>query len=86
MACAEARRLALAGALLGLALGAVAQPRWTVAQVRQAFLQADADGDRVLTRGEAQWLAILPRSFEELDANKDGVLSAQEYENGVAAS
>jgi len=54
--------------------------RWTVAQIREAFQLADANGDGQLTRAEAQRLAILPRSFEETDLNKDGVLTLGEYQ------
>jgi hypothetical protein len=35
----------------------------------------------VLSRAEAQQLTIMPRSFEEMDVNKDGVVSRAEYEN-----
>jgi len=54
--------------------------RWTAAQIREAFQLADANGDGQLTRAEAQRLAILPRSFEETDLNKDGVLTLGEYQ------
>ena len=62
----------------------VAQPlppnRWTVAQVREAFQLADTNGDGQLTRAEAQRLPIMPRSFEDADLNKDGVLTLDEYQ------
>lgn len=54
--------------------------RWTAAQIRESFDLADADGNGQLTRAEAQNLAIMPRSFEEADLNKDGVLVRSEYE------
>jgi hypothetical protein len=53
--------------------------RWTPAQIREAFQLADANSDGQLTRGEAQRLAIMPRSFEDTDLNKDGVLTLNEY-------
>jgi hypothetical protein len=58
--------------------------RWTPQQIRQAFDAADADSNGVLTRAEGQQLAILPRSFEDMDENKDGVVSRSEYENAFA--
>jgi hypothetical protein len=54
--------------------------RWTVAQIREAFQRADANGDGQLTRAEAQHLPILPRTFEDADLNKDGVLTLDEYQ------
>jgi hypothetical protein len=54
--------------------------RWTVAQIREAFQLADANSDGQLTRAEAQRLAIMPRSFEDTDLNKDGVLTLDEYQ------
>jgi hypothetical protein len=58
--------------------------RWTPAQIREAFQLADANADGQLTRGEAQRLAIMPRSFEDTDANKDGVLTLGEYQASFA--
>jgi hypothetical protein len=54
--------------------------RWTAAQIREAFQLADGNGDGQLTRAEAQRLAIMPRSFEDADLNKDGVLTLDEYQ------
>lgn len=54
--------------------------RWTLAQAREAFDAADSDRDGVLTRGEAQRLIIMPRSFEDMDVNKDGTVSRAEFE------
>jgi hypothetical protein len=34
----------------------------------------------VLTRAEALQLTIVPRSFEDMDENKDGVVSRAEYQ------
>ena len=58
--------------------------RWTAEQISQAFGLADGDSDGQLSRAEAQRLSILPRSFEDLDRNKDGELSRSEYEAGFA--
>lgn len=58
--------------------------RWTPAQVREAFQLADGNGDGQLTRAEAQRLPIMPRSFEETDTNKDGLLSLSEYQASFA--
>lgn len=58
--------------------------RWTLPQLRQSFDLADTDSDGRLSRAEAQRLAIMPRSFEELDRNKDGLLERGEYESSIA--
>src|SRR4051812_18333555 len=55
--------------------------RWTPQQIRQAFDAADANSNGELTRAESQQLSILPRSFEDMDENKDGTVSRGEYEN-----
>jgi hypothetical protein len=47
--------------------------RWTPAQIREAFDTADSDSNGELSRSETQRMAILPRSFEDIDENKDGV-------------
>lgn len=56
--------------------------RWTPAQIQQAFDMADADSDGGLTRAEAQRVAVMPHSFEDMDQNKDGLLSRQEFQAG----
>jgi hypothetical protein len=58
--------------------------RWTAAQVREAFQLADANADGRLTRAEAQRLPMMPRSFEDTDLNKDGVLTLDEYQASFA--
>lgn len=59
--------------------------RWTLAQLREFFDLADIDSDGRLSRAEAQRLAIVPRTFEDMDQNKDGVLDRREYEGSATA-
>ena len=63
----------------GAAVAPAPASRWTPQQLQQAFAAADADSDGRLSRAEAQRLVLLPRSFEDMDANKDGVLTPDEY-------
>lgn len=72
------------GASATVAPQPVPAAKWTAEQIRQAFDLADSDGDGQLSRAEAQRLSILPHSFEDLDQNKDGVLSRSEYQAGFA--
>jgi hypothetical protein len=53
--------------------------RWTAAQIQQAFELADTDADGRLSRAEAQRLPLMPRSFEDTDTNRDGVVVLAEY-------
>jgi hypothetical protein len=55
--------------------------QWTALQIRQSFDLADSDSNGQLTRAEAQQLTIMPRTFEEMDQNKDGVVARGEYES-----
>ena len=88
MGCGAASALAQGGAApspppAAIAPQAAAPPaaRWTAEQIRQAFDNADTDSNGELSRAEAQRLALLPRSFEDMDQNKDGVLVRAEYES-----
>jgi hypothetical protein len=87
MTAAQAQSSSAAGTASSTAQPAIPAPvtqplpanRWTPAQIREAFQLADANSDGQLTRAEAQRLPILPRSFEDTDLNKDGVLTLDEY-------
>jgi hypothetical protein len=59
---------------------AIPASNWTPTQIRQSFDLADADSNGQLTRSEAQHLQIMPRSFEDVDQNKDGLITREEYE------
>jgi hypothetical protein len=63
---------------------AIPASNWTPAQIRQSFDLADADSNGQLTRSEAQRLQIMPRSFEDMDQNKDGFITREEYEGSVS--
>jgi hypothetical protein len=58
--------------------------RWTAEQVREAFELADGDGNGELTRAEVQRVAVMPRPFEDMDQNKDGLVARAEYEAAFA--
>lgn len=45
----------------------------------QEFHRADADRDRMLSRGEAERVPGLADRFDEVDANKDGFISPEEF-------
>jgi hypothetical protein len=53
----------------------------TALQLAQSFLAADSNQDGDLTRAEAQRLTIMPASFDEMDRNRDGVVSRSEYDD-----
>jgi hypothetical protein len=59
---------------------AIPANKWTPAQIRQSFDLADSDSNGQLTRSEAQRLQIMPRPFEDMDQNKDGLITREEYE------
>jgi hypothetical protein len=56
---------------------------YTALQLSQSFLQADANRDGDLTRAEAQRLTIAPLGFDDMDRNKDGLVSRSEYDDST---
>lgn len=84
-------RHVLAVTLTTLALSAQAQgtaaPAETMPETNAtaaAFTRADANGDGKLTRQEAARMPAIAAKFDELDMDKDGVLSTAEFEAGAA--
>lgn len=55
----------------------------TDVDIARSFLGADANRDGELTPVEAMRLTLMPRSFEDMDLDRDGILSRSEYEDGV---
>ncbi|WP_242112184.1 EF-hand domain-containing protein [Luteimonas aquatica] len=74
------RKTLLAAALLALASGAAAAaPSDDAATSRQARMaQLDKNGDGQIDRAEAAAVPRLAEHFDQIDADKDGKLSAQE--------
>lgn len=71
--------LAFAACVVASVCAAQTPAQWTAEQVREAFQAADVNRDGQLSRAEAQRLPIMPKSFEDTDQNKDGVLTLDEY-------
>ena len=55
----------------------------TALQIAQSFLAADLNRDGELTRAEAQRLTIAPFPFEEMDRDRNGILTRSEYEDAL---
>lgn len=66
------------------AAAAPAEPKYTVAQIAQAFSFIDGNKDSKISRDEAAGFRGVARHFDEADSNKDGVLSRQEFENALS--
>jgi len=54
---------------------------YSAVEIAKSFIEADTDRDGTLTPAEAQHLAIMPKSFEGMDTNHDGLVSRWEYED-----
>lgn len=63
-----------------------AEPKYTVAQIAQAFGFIDGNQDGRLSREEAAGFRGVARHFDKADRNKDGVLSRKEFENAIGGA
>jgi hypothetical protein len=54
---------------------------YSAVQIAQSFLGADTNRDGELSRAEAQRLTIAPMPFEEMDRNRDNILTRFEYDD-----
>ncbi len=61
-----------------------AEPKYTVAQIAQAFGLIDTNKDGKLSHAEAAGFRGVARHFDEADTNKDGSLSRAEFENALS--
>jgi len=61
-----------------------AEPKYTLAQIAQAFGLIDANKDGKLSRGEAAGFRGVARHFDEADTNRDGALSRAEFESALS--
>ncbi|MBA4327348.1 MAG: hypothetical protein C0428_03915 [Polaromonas sp.] len=66
------------------ATAAPAEPKYTVAQIAQAFGFIDGNKDGKLSREEAAGFRGVARHFDAADSNKDGLLSRREFESALA--
>jgi len=59
------------------------KPQWSAAQIAGAFKYLDANGDKVISREEATVSRGVTRHFDQADTDRDGSLSATEFENAM---
>ncbi|MBA3595117.1 MAG: EF-hand domain-containing protein [Pseudomonadota bacterium] len=63
---------------------APAKPKYTVAQIAQAFAFIDSNKNGKLSREEAAGFRGVARHFDKADTNKDGELSRKEFEKALS--
>ena len=56
---------------------------WTTAQISEAFKRLDANGDGLISREEAAPARGVAKHFDQADTNRDGSLSAAEFESAM---
>ena len=71
------------GPLTPAAGAAATSARWTPQQRAQTFKSADKNGNGQLSGEEAAALPGLPRSFDQMDSNKDGSISSAEFDEAL---
>ena len=82
-AAAGAGAASMSGGTPSVADARIAGGPLSAVQIAQLFGQADADADGLLTRAEALRLQVLTMSFDDMDTNRDGVVSRSEYESSL---
>jgi len=80
--------LALAGAAFGAQAQTTSQAPATATtptteQIEGAFKRADANQDGKLSKEEAMRMPVLAEKFDQIDKDKDGFLSAEEFSAAV---
>lgn len=70
------------GGTNAMGFGGSSTGMYSAVDIARAFITADVNHDGLLSRGEAQRLAIvMPRGFDDVDRNHDGMLTRFEYED-----
>lgn len=83
---AQAQMPAPAPAQVAAASATPSEPKYTVAQIAQAFSFIDSNRDGKLSREESAGFRGVARHFDEADVNKDGVLSREEFESALSST
>lgn len=54
---------------------------YTALEIARSFIRADVNARGELTRDEAARLALMPKSFDDMDTNHDNILTRSEYDD-----